>query len=455
MQLLVLRYWALLWLCDMKSFQSWGHIPVVQQTILKPVWRNISIPELDQTTLLPFGLGRSYGDSCLNNGGTLCVTSNLNHFISFDNVNGLLRCEAGVSLDEILKLVVPHGWFLPVTPGTKYVTVGGAIANDVHGKNHHVTGTFGCHVTQFELLRSDGSRLICSPENNPELFAATISGLGLTGLITWAEISLKKINSSFIDSETIRFSNINEFFELSNESDDDWEYTVSWIDCLAKGKDLGRGLFMCGRHADQTHELSTHKLAKLVIPFAMPQFLLNSYSITAFNNIYYRKNSNKKRKQLVHYDPFFYPLDSISRWNNMYGKRGFYQYQCVVPIDDGVEITRKLLQTISDSKQGSFLSVLKKFGNIKSPGMLSFPREGITLALDFPNHGTDTLTLMEKLDKIVVAAGGAVYPAKDARMSAASFQQYYPQWHEFSKYIDPGFSSSFWRRVTAKQDSNC
>ena len=439
----------------MNDFQSWGNIPVVQQSILKPVWRNSSIPELDHTTILPYGLGRSYGDSCLNNGGTLCVTSNLNHFISFDSVNGLLRCEAGVSLDEILNLVVPHGWFLPVTPGTKYVTVGGAIANDVHGKNHHVTGTFGCHVTQFELIRSDGSRLICSPDSSQELFSATISGLGLTGLITWAEISLKKISSTMIDLETIRFSNIDEFFELSNESDNDWEYTVSWIDCLATGKDLGRGLFMRGRHADQTDELSPHKPAKLAIPFAMPGFLLNSYSIAAFNNIYYRKNTNIKSQKFVHYDPFFYPLDSIRSWNNMYGKRGFYQYQCVVPIEDGADITRKLLHVISESKQGSFLSVLKKFGNMKSPGMLSFPREGITLALDFQNHGKSTLMLMEILDQIVVAAGGAVYPAKDARMSTSCFQHYYPQWNEFSKYIDPGFSSSFWRRVSATQDLNC
>ena len=438
----------------MNNYLSWGRIPAAQQLILKPSWRDGAIPEHGQSTLLPYGLGRSYGDSCLNDGETLCVTSNLNHFISFDHTNGLLRCESGVSLADILNLIVPHGWFLPVTPGTKFVTIGGALANDVHGKNHHVTGTFGCHVTQFELLRSDGTRLLCSPSSNQEYFSATIGGLGLTGLITWAEISLKKINSAYIDSETIRFSNIDEFFELSDQSDSDWEYTVSWIDCLAKGDELGRGLFMRGRHVDQPRKLIPHKSAKLAIPFAMPGFLLNPYSITAFNNIYYRKNSAKVSRKPVHYDPFFYPLDSIIRWNNMYGKRGFYQYQCVVPVDGGIEITRKLLQTISDSKQGSFLSVLKKFGKIESPGMLSFPREGYTLALDFPNKGTDTLTLLDKLDKIVVASGGAVYPAKDARMSPSSFQHYYPQWQEFEKYIDPGFSSSFWRRVTVTQDLN-
>jgi len=433
----------------MKTLQSWGRIPRVNQTSMIPDWRShVAITDTARS-LLPYGRGRSYGDSCLNDEGTLCVTSRLNHFIHFDRQQGILRCEAGVSLDEILALIVPHGWFLPVTPGTKYVTVGGAIANDVHGKNHHLAGTFGCHVRAFELLRTTGERLHCSTTENSALFRASIGGLGLTGLITWAELDLKKISSAFIDSETLRFKNLQAFFTLSEESDQDWEYTVAWIDCQAQGSDLGRGLFMRGRHS-QTGGTSGRKKT-LNMPIDAPGFLLNKYTVKLFNEFYYRKNRKERLVSHGYYEPFFYPLDSIGNWNRMYGRRGFYQYQCVVPLEDGEVIIATLLKMIAASGMGSFLSVLKKFGDIESPGMLSFPRPGITLALDFPNYGNKLLTLFEQLDRQVMEAGGAVYPAKDARMSAAAFQHYFPQWRTFSQYRDPGMSSSFWRRVSGEQ----
>lgn len=404
---------------------------------------------------MPYGRGRSYGDSCLNDSQTICVTSRLNHFIHFDPEQGILRCESGVGLDEILQLVVPQGWFLAVTPGTKYVTVGGAIANDVHGKNHHLAGTFGCHVTAFELLRTTGERLRCSATENAAMFRATIGGLGLTGLITWAEIRLKKITTPYIDSETIRFDNLAEFFVLSDESDQHWEYTVAWIDCLAQGAHLGRGLFMRGRHSEQPVSSSGQMTnRRLSMPVNAPGFLLNQYTIRLFNEIYYRKNRQKRMVSRAYYDPFFYPLDSIDNWNRMYGRRGFYQYQCLVPLSDGEMVIHRLLETIAASGMGSFLSVLKKFGDIASPGMLSFPRAGITLALDFPNYGTKLLALFEKLDEQVMQAKGAVYPAKDARMSDKAFQHYFPQWRDFSQYRDPGMSSSFWRRVTGESITN-
>ncbi len=435
----------------MNVFQSWGRIPAVRQNKLFPEWRNTLSIEDRGSLLLPYGRGRSYGDSCLNDRQTICVTSRLNHFIHFDREQGILRCESGVGLDEILQLVVPHGWFLAVTPGTQYVTVGGAIANDVHGKNHHLAGTFGCHLTAFELVRTTGERLYCSATENAAMFKATIGGLGLTGLITWVEIRLKKMATPFMDSETIRFENLAEFFVLSEESDRDWEYTVAWIDCLAQGESLGRGLFIRGRHSEQLMSASG-KIAKrrLSMPVNAPGFLLNQYTIRLFNKIYYRKNRKGESVAHGHYESFFYPLDSIGNWNRMYGRRGFYQYQCLVPLSDGQAIITRLLEMIAASGMGSFLSVLKKFGDIESPGMLSFPRPGITLALDFPNYGTKLLTLFEKLDEQVMQAKGAVYPAKDARMSAKAFQHYFPQWRDFSRYRDPGMSSSFWRRVTGE-----
>ncbi|HEU5228655.1 MAG TPA: FAD-binding oxidoreductase [Ktedonobacteraceae bacterium] len=432
--------------------QSWGRYPKLKPSRVIPIyWRN-EIPDLSllKEPVLPYAYGRSYGDSCLNESGIALDMSHLTRFIAFDEETGLLRCEAGVSLAQVLELTVPRGWFLPVTPGTKFVSVGGAIANDVHGKNHHVAGTFGCHVTRFELLRSSGERLICSPSENVELFRATIGGLGLTGIILWAEFRLKPITGPFIAMERIRYSSLKEFMEISDASDQDYEYTVAWVDCLASGQQIGRGLFMRGNHDRSEQYAGKQAPGKLplAVPLDFPSFVLNTLTVKAFNTAYYHAQRSKVIRKVVPYDPFFYPLDSIHQWNRMYGSRGFMQYQCVVPFENGYEVMLDILSRISRSGEGSFLAVLKKFGAIPSPGLLSFPSPGLTLALDFSNNGQKTLQLFEDLDRIVRRNGGSVYPAKDARMTPESFQTYFPQWHEFEPLIDPKFSSSFWRRVT-------
>ena len=398
---------------------------------------------------LPYGQGRSYGDSCLNDGNVLIVTEKLNHFIELNQETGLLRVEAGLTLKEILDHIVPQGWFLPVVPGTQYVTIGGAIANDIHGKNHHVAGTFGCHVTSFELLRSDGSRHFCSANENSSLYRATIGGLGLTGLIVWAEIQLKKIASPWIARETLRFSHLAKFFEYTLESDNKYEYTVGWMDCLSQGADLGRGVFFRGNHLllKDVSELKVKKEKIKTFPMYAPEFVLNRFSMKTFNSLYYHTHPSKK-SELVHYRPFFFPLDSINRWNRLYGKRGFFQYQCVVPFQGSESPIYDIIETFAKSGLGSFLTVIKTFGQIPSPGLLSFPRPGVTLTLDIPNEGRKTLRVLESLDEKVMDAGGRVYPAKDARMSKESFQQYFPERSEFEKFKDPKFSSSFWRRVT-------
>lgn len=439
-----------------KQYQSWGRYPVVEPGEVKQIlWRS-DVPDLDafEQPVLPYAYGRSYGDSCLNDGGVTIDVSHLRRFISFDENEGLLRCEPGVSLADILELIVPRGWFLPVSPGTKFVSVGGAIANDIHGKNHHKAGTFGCHVTCFELLRSNGEQLICSPSENNELFRATIGGLGLTGIILWAEFKLKPIVNPYIDMDHIRFASLDEFFEISAESDQDYEYTMSWVDILIGGKRLCRGIFMRGNH-NQSRELVSRPVKKrlpLAVPIDLPSFVLNTLAVKAFNEVYYHAQLRKRVHKVVPYDPFFYPLDSIHEWYRLYGKRGFLQYQFVVPYDNVHESMKEILSRVRKSGEGSFLTVLKKFGNVKSPGMLSFPRPGLTLALDFAYDGKKTLQLLADLDRIVVQSGGAVYPAKDARMTAESFQTFFPNWKEFAQYVDPKFSSSFWRRVSVSSE---
>jgi FAD/FMN-containing dehydrogenase len=429
---------------------SWGRYPQVAPCQVIPVFWRDEMPDLAslETSILPYGYGRSYGDSCLNEGGVMLDVSHLRRFLAFDEERGLLRCEAGVTLEEILELVVPRGWFLSVTPGTKFVSVGGAIANDVHGKNHHRAGTFGCHVTQFELLRSTGERLLCSPKENVELFRATIAGLGLTGVILWAELQLKRIAGPSIDMQRIRFTSLREFRELAEESEQDFEYTVAWVDCLARGAGLGRGFFTRGNHSLHQAVGPLTKRRTLVMPVDMPSFTLNTFTLKLFNTVYYRAQKEKLIARSIPYDPFFYPLDAIHNWNRMYGKRGFFQYQCIVPYRNGYEVMKEMLERISRSGEGSFLAVLKTFSDTPSPGILSFPRPGLELALDFANRGSKILNLLDQLDVLVRHNGGTVYPAKDARMSPESFHAFFPRWREFAHYIDPKFSSSFWRRVT-------
>lgn len=437
----------------MKRYESWTRQPKVNhQTIVPLHWRD-ELPDLSQfdKSVLPFGLGRSYGDSCLNEHGILLDVTGLNQFIAFDEETGILRCEGGVSIEEILKMIVPRGWFVPVTAGTKYVSVGGAIANDVHGKNHHTAGTFGCHISQFELWRSDRGRVICSPTENKELYEATIGGLGLTGVILWADIQLKRIPTPFIDMECIKFRTIDEFFDLSEDSHERYHYTVSWVDCLAQEPQLGRGLFTRGNFYDPPlgAKKEPRALPMIPMPVDLPSYAVNPLTVKLFNELYYNKQLRKKIGGVIHYNPFFYPLDAINDWYKVYGKAGFLQYQFVIPYKETREPIKEIFRRIAKSGQGSPLVVFKTFGDIKSPGMLSFPRPGVTLALDFAFRGEKTLKLLDELDRIVFENGGALYPAKDARMSGASFRASYPRWEEFADYMDPKFSSSFWRRVTS------
>ncbi|MBN8887169.1 MAG: FAD-binding oxidoreductase [Rudaea sp.] len=423
---------------------SWGRYPRAKQTVAPLHWRDEGLPDAEGS-VLAYGNGRSYGDVCLNDGNTLLHTRGLDRYIAFDPASGILRCEAGVLFADILDFAVPQGWFLPVTPGTRYITVGGAIANDVHGKNHHVAGTFGEHLLRFELLRSDGRRLECSADENADLYAATIGGLGLTGVIVWAEFRLQRIASPWMAQETRRFGNLAEFFSLSAQSERDYAYTVAWIDCTARGDRFGRGIFYSANHAPANAAIAAPRQRRLSVPFTPPISLINGLSLSAFNELYFRRAH--EGHEIVHYEPYFYPLDAIGEWNRIYGPRGFLQYQCVVPPAAAETATAELLRTIAASGSGSFLAVLKVFADRPAAGILSFPRAGTTLALDFPNRGAATFALLDRLDEITAAAGGAVYPAKDARMNGARFRQYFPRWQEMRGAIDPKFSSGFWRRV--------
>ena len=428
-------------------YQSWGRYPRVEhQNVRRIFWPDelrATVSNLQRPALV-YGMGRSYGDVCLNAGADLIDLTGCDRMLEADWRTGVVRVQSGVVLAELLRVIVPRGWFLPVTPGTKFVTIGGAVANDVHGKNHHRGGTFGRSARSFLLHRSDRQSLRCSPAENPDLYAATIGGLGLTGAIEWVELQLKAVPGPMIDVETIPFSGLQKFTELSDESDQGFEYTVAWVDCFSPHV---RGVFFRGNHS--AAEAKRHAERDAAMPFVAPEWFLSHATIRAFNMAYYRAQKLKARKGTTHYDPFFYPLDSIRDWNLIYGQGGLLQYQCVVP-SDRLDIIEALLAAIARSRTGSFLAVLKKFGDLKSPGMLSFPRPGVTLALDFPFRGEKTLALMTELDEVVRHAGGAVYPAKDARMSGAMFQHSFPHWREFSAYVDPKFSSSFWRRVTAE-----
>lgn len=390
------------------------------------------------------GMGRSYGDACLNPQGTLWLTTGLDHFIAFDDRTGRLVCEAGVLLCDIQRLAVPRGWILPVTPGTQLVTVGGAIANDVHGKNHHVLGAFGDHVQRLTLLRTDGETIQCGADERPDWFAATVGGVGLTGVIVQAEIQLRRIPGPWLETETIPYANLDEFFQLADDSEAQWEHTVSWIDCIPGGG--GRGVFMRGNPVAAKRQPAPPG-RQLTMPIVPPVSLVNRLSLRPFNMAYYHLKKWRAGRAVTHYEPFFYPLDNLLEWNRMYGPRGFFQYQSVVPRGVARDAVQSMLQEIARFGDGSFLAVLKTFGNRTPVGMLSFAQPGATLALDFPNHGEHTQKLFARLDAIVTEARGRIYLAKDARMPRALFEAGYPRLPEFLKYRDRGISSGLSRRL--------
>jgi FAD/FMN-containing dehydrogenase len=406
---------------------------------------------------LAVGSNRSYGDVALNPEGLLIDCRGLDRFVAFDRTNGLLECEAGVTLADILAVICqpePDGaaWFLPVSPGTRFVTLGGAVANDVHGKNHHRFGTIGRHIAWIELARSDGRRVRCSPGAEAGLFEATIGGLGLTGVILRVGLRLRRVSGTALETEDIRFGNLNEFFGLSDSSDPEWEYTAAWIDCLARGTRLGRGIFSRARHKPG-HAVDpplTHP--RFSIPLTPPVPLIRNGSVRSFNALYWRKlGRGGRRLSTGSYAPVFYPLDAIGEWNRLYGPRGLLQFQCAVPRGHAPEVIADLLRTIATSGEGSMLAVLKMFGDLPSPGLLSFPLPGATLALDFANRGETTSRLLETLERITVEAGGRIYPAKDSVMSAESFRRGYPRLAKFRAFVDPGLSSAFARRIGLEQ----
>ncbi|NQW12176.1 MAG: FAD-binding oxidoreductase [Alphaproteobacteria bacterium] len=437
------------------SIETWGRVHRGAHQLAEPAWRDAVAEAARATaaaagTTLAHGLGRSYGDSALNRDGGLVRTTGLDRLIAFDREGGILRAEVGLSIDALLRVTVPAGWFVPVTPGTKFVTLGGAVANDVHGKNHHVAGSVGRHVRRLALWRSDRGVVECDPEVESDLFSATIGGLGLTGIMLWVEIALHPIRSAMMQVENRRFADLDEFFALSEDSAD-WPYTVAWVDTIQGGEALGRGVFSRGRHAE-TGGLEPHRSGGPTMPINAPSLLLNRVTVGAFNRLYHANPGSAFRGRR-HYDGFFYPLDRLRRWNRLYGARGFYQWQGVVPPADARTATRTLLDVITRSGEASFLAVLKNFGDRPSPGLLSFPMAGTTLALDFPNRGERTLALMAELDRVVSQAGGRLYPAKDGRIPAAAFQLGYPSWRELERLRDPLLMSDFWRRV-AISDGN-
>lgn len=427
------------------SLISWGMYPIIKNKIFS-LRDAVGLAKYIENTdeFIPYGNGRSYGDSALNE--NILYTKTYNYFLDFDEQNGILTCQAGVTLGEILEAFVKRGWFLKVTPGTKLITIGGAIASDVHGKNHHTQGCFSECVEEFTIMLANAEIKSC--KRGDELFHATCGGMGLTGVILSAKISLKKINSAFINQTTIKTKNLKETFEAF-ENYKDIPYSVAWIDCLAKNEEIGKCLLMVGDFANDGN-LEYKSKKKLSIPFNFPSFALNSLSVKAFNWLYYAKAKDGVSKQRVGINTFFYPLDAIENWNRIYGSGGFTQYQFILPKEQSFEGLKEILTKISDSGKGSFLAVLKLYGK-ENENYLSFPLEGYSLALDFKIEA-GLFELLNTLDEVVVKYGGRIYLTKDVRVSKETFEKGYPQCDKFREFrrehkMDRKFSSLQSKRV--------
>lgn len=407
------------------ELSGWGRFPIIQSKFFHlKASSQLSKRLAHQFRGIAFGMGRSYGDSALAE--HVIFTQTYNHFLGFDSERGLLRVQAGTTLKEMLEVIVPKGWFLPVTPGTQFVTFGGAIASDIHGKNHHKEGSFCDYVNWYRLMLPSGDIVTCSPTENTDLFRATNGGMGLTGVILDGELRLKPIQSTFIDMTTIKARDLDDILALFDEHIG-FTYSVAWIDTLARGKHIGRSVLMLGEHSADGG-LSLPEPQEKSLPIDFPNFALNSTTVSLFNTLYYNKNFNKQSQQRVPYRPYFYPLDAILHWNKMYGRRGFTQYQFVIPKSAHATLS-KILDEIAKAKSASFLAVLKLFGK-GNENWLSFPKEGYTLALDFPIRD-GIFELLKRLDKLVLDAGGRLYLTKDATMSQAMFQAGYPNWRKF------------------------
>ncbi|QQQ27925.1 FAD-binding oxidoreductase [Chryseobacterium indoltheticum] len=417
---------------------NWGNFPIVEKEMKsEDSFRKIKEFVLNNNEVIARGNGRCYGDASL--GEHIFSTKKLNKFISFDRLNGIIECESGVLLSDVLEISVPQGYFLSVTPGTKLISIGGAIASDVHGKNHHSEGCFSEYVLDFKLMTENGDIIICSKEENSEKFYATIGGMGLTGIILSARFKLKNIETAYIRQESIKAENLDEIFRLFDESES-WTYTVAWIDCLQKGKDIGRSILMRGEHAF-AHELPQKfsknplrlkKKFSPTVPFYFPGFVLNALTVKLFNLLYYKRQTKKEVKNIIDYETYFYPLDAVNDWNKIYGKSGFIQYQMVIPKENGKEGMKKILETIANSGNGSFLAVLKLFGKNNPEAYNSFPIEGYTLALDFKVN-SKLKKLVEQLDQTVQDFGGRIYLTKDS-MSKSSLTDYLKN-VESSKFV--------------------
>lgn len=418
---------------------GWGNYPRVAAEVCEPS----SVSSLQEAvraaeTILPRGLGRSYGDSSL--AGTVISLRRLNRILAFDESVGLITAEGGAPLGTILETVIPCGWFLSVTPGTKHVTLGGAIASDVHGKNHHKEGSFGDHAISMDVVKADGSVVFCSPTESPELFHAVIGGMGLVGIVVRATLRLKPIETSFVSQAIVRTKNFEETLQVFHDANDT-TYSLGWVDGSAHGSALGRGVVFLGEHAPvsrlpaRTAPLALFRKKALPVP-PLPTFALRKATEKAFNSLYY--HTHPSRESLVSYDPFFYPLDRFSRWNRVYGRRGFIEYQCVIPKHAGTRAIRLLLEAIAASGCPSFLMGIKTFGK-GNQNLLSFPMEGYTLGVDFPVRER-LFPLLALFDEIVMRAGGRIYLTKDARMPKAVFDAGYPRAEEFRRYkrrVDP------------------
>lgn len=428
--------------------RSWGLPGPFTHEVLRPgTLSEVQLPT--EGSWLPHGNSRSYGDVALNAGHVLVHTRWLDRYIGFDATTGILECEAGTTLAAIVRDFLPRGWFPAVVPGTRHVTVGGAVANDVHGKNHHAMGSFGDHVLGLTLLRTDGTQLVCSREVNPHWFAATIGGLGLTGLMTRVRLQLMPVRSGWMAVHTQRFQGLDAFFDLNAEAEARHPYTVAWVDCLS-GADRMRGVLFAGDHAPSGRPgqpLFPPEPPVKRFPVEPPFSLVNALSLRAFNAAYYLK-APRDAHELQPVWSYFWPLDAMEQWNRIYGRRGLLQYQFVVAPAHAREVITEVLARIRTAGSGSFLAVLKTFGNRSGPGLLSFARPGLTLALDFPNVPR-VHALLRELDACVASAGGALYPAKDALGSRELFLAAYSRWAELQQFRDPGVSSDFVRRMQA------
>ncbi|HEX9511989.1 MAG TPA: FAD-binding oxidoreductase [Puia sp.] len=425
-----------------KEIANWGNYPVTESdehnfSYLEEMRQHVRTTH----NFIPRGNGRCYGDASLAT--NTITTTKFDKILSFDSNHGVFECQSGITLDQILEVIVPKGWFLPVTPGTKFITVGGAVASDVHGKNHHVDGCFSHHVEEMDVLLADGTIATCGPDLLPDLYEATCGGMGLTGVITRIKFHLKKIQTSYIRQKQIKAANLDELLRLFDEYKD-YTYSVAWIDCLRKGKAFGRSILMLGEHAkpeelndrQKAAPLKLPKKKQFVFPFTLPSWVLNIFTVKAFNSLYYRKNLKKEINNVVNYEPFFYPLDVVLHWNRGYGKKGFIQYQFVLP-KESKEGLIEILHRINDKGLGSFLAVFKLFG--KQESLIGFPMEGYTLALDFPLR-PGLFEFLDELDKLVLEYGGRIYLSKDARMKPDILQAGYkhlPQFLSILKKYDP------------------